>query len=65
MTIFNLRRSPIDRRSSDDERKALDLDYFDNDGTERRAHAERRTQGERRLDWFRVSKWSSVHVDKR
>ena len=53
-------RSPIDRRSGADRRKAHFLDYFLKGGTERRSGKERRSQLERRADWVKVGKWYSV-----
>ena len=50
----------IDRRSGEDRRDAYDLDYFPDGGIERRSGKERRQQNERRDDWARISKWSSV-----
>ncbi|MDY6790398.1 MAG: hypothetical protein SWH54_03920 [Thermodesulfobacteriota bacterium] len=44
------KRSIIDRRSGDDRRKSYSLDYFENEGKERRVNEERRKQGERRSD---------------
>lgn len=44
------KRSLIDRRSGDDRRKTYSLDYFENEGKERRVNEERRKQGERRSD---------------
>ena len=44
------KRSLIDRRSGDDRRKTYSLDYFENEGKERRVSEERRKQGERRSD---------------
>ena len=64
MTLFYVRRSPIDRRESDDVREAFDLDYFTEGGTERRDFVERRSLAERRSDWVRVSTWSSVYIGK-
>ncbi|MHA2172861.1 MAG: hypothetical protein ACXAB7_23605 [Candidatus Kariarchaeaceae archaeon] len=37
-------------------------DAIGNDGLERRKGKYRRTQGERRFGWVRVSKWSSVNI---
>ena len=65
MTIFLLKRSPIDRRNSKDTREVHSLDYFQDGGRERRDFAERRRSEERRSDWVRVSKWCSVYVGKR
>ena len=42
------KRSLVDRRSGDDRRKTYSLDYFENDGKERRLKEEQRQQGERR-----------------
>jgi len=53
-------RSDMDRRSGQDRRRAYDLDYFSNGGVERRNWKEQRSNVERRVDWTRVSKWSSV-----
>jgi len=64
MTIFFLKRSLIDRREGEDMREAHSLDYFNEGGRERRENAERRRLNERRSEWVRVSKWSSVYVDK-
>ncbi len=57
-----VKRSLIDRRSGEDKRKAYNLDYFFMGGEERRRRGERRTMGERRRDWVRVSRWCSVYV---
>ena len=65
MTIFYIKRSLIDRRSGEDKREVHDLDYFENYGAENRKYSERRTPGERRSDWVRVNKWSSVYVGKK
>ncbi len=53
----------LDRRSGEDRREAYDLDYFQNDGVERRNKTERRRPDERRENCFRVSQWSSVCPD--
>ena len=55
------RRSGFDRRTGEERRRVLSLDYFVN-GKERRIGAERRRRGEMRKGWFRVNKWSSVLV---
>jgi hypothetical protein len=57
-----IKRASIDRRSGEDRRIVYDLDYFRNGGLERRKGKDRRTQGERRFGWVRVSKWSSVNI---
>jgi hypothetical protein len=64
MTIFFLKRSPMDRREREDMRESYSLDYFEGGGRERREYLERRKSGERRADWVRVSKWRSVCVGK-
>ncbi|MFC1882184.1 hypothetical protein ACFL2S_11890 [Thermodesulfobacteriota bacterium] len=43
-----MKRSQLDRRSGEDERKSYNLDYFTNGGQERRHQIERRKTGERR-----------------
>ena len=45
-----IKRSLIDRRSDEDRRETYSLDYFKNDGNERRVKEERRQQGERRVN---------------
>jgi hypothetical protein len=54
----------IDRRSGEDRRGAYDLDYFEQEGLERRKKGERRTKNERRDQCTKVSDWSSVCPDK-
>lgn len=44
------KRSFVDRRSGEDRRKTYSLDYFENDGKEKRVKEDRRKQGERRSD---------------
>lgn len=60
-----MRRSPIDRRSGEDERKLYSLDYFTGGGQERRRGKERRQCDERRSTWMRVYKWCSVFLGKK
>ena len=55
-----LKRSPIDRRSGDDRRKAYDMNYFLSGGVERRNWKEERSRDERRRDCVRVSDFVSV-----
>ena len=43
-----IKRSLVDRRSDGDRRETYSLDYFKNDGKERRVKEERRKRGERR-----------------
>ena len=57
-----MKRSQLDRRSGEDERKLYSLDYFTNGGQERRRHSERRKLDERRNTWIRVNKWCSVRL---
>lgn len=64
MTIYYLKRSPVDRREIEDMREAYSLDYFIDGGVERRKYTERRESAERRMDWMRVTKWCSVFVGK-
>ena len=52
----------IDRRSGDDRRMVYDADYFQFGGIERRSRKKRRQQGERRVNYIRVSKWSSIRI---
>ena len=54
------RRRWVDRRSGDDRRVIYSLNYFAKGGVERRIGDERRQQGERRADCFRVTRWSSI-----
>ncbi len=55
-------RAFTDRRSGVDRRKAHNLDYFLNGGTERRSWKERRSKAERRKEWVRVGEWVSALV---
>jgi len=57
-----VKRSPIDRRSGDDNRISYNLDYFFSGGEERRRRLERRRLDERRRNWVRVKRWCSVFV---
>ena len=54
------RDSVVDRRSLKGRRRAYDLEYSLNGGTERRIGEERRTEVERREGWIRMSDWYSV-----
>jgi hypothetical protein len=54
------RDSLIDRRSSEDRRRAYNPDYFLNGGVERRQWTERRSHVERRVGWIRLSNWYSI-----
>ena len=56
-------RVGIDRRSGFDRRIAYDLEYFQCEGIERRSNSEKREFNERRIDWVRISPWSTIkHV---
>lgn len=58
------RRDPfMDRRSGEDRRKVHSLEYFQAENPDRRKRSERRSQGERRADCVRITKWSSVCPD--
>ena len=58
------RRLEIDRRSGFDRREVHDLEYFERGGVERRAMHEKRQMNERRVDWLRISPWSSARNDR-
>ena len=58
--MFETKRHFFDRRSVKDRRRKIKLAYFSYKGPERRNLKERRLQAERRQDWVRVSRWSSV-----
>ncbi len=58
--MYTTERNISDRRSVKDRRRKIKLAYFSYKGPERRNIKERRLQAERRDDWVRVSKWSSV-----
>ena len=60
-----VKRSPVDRRSGEDERNRYSLDYFTEGGDERRKGKERRQSGERRSGWTRVYKWCSVFLGRK
>ena len=60
--MMNKRNSDFDRRSAVDRRLLYDLDYFSLGGLERRMLNERRSDVERRSEWLRISKYSSVHM---
>ena len=56
-------RAYVDRRSGDDRRQRYSLDYFSKGGVERRlSRRDRRSGGERRKGWLRVTSWSSVQT---
>jgi hypothetical protein len=52
-----------ERRTGKDRRRFFSLDRFLYRGPEKRkASKDRRSQGERRRDWIRTGKWSSVNM---
>lgn len=57
-----VKRSPIDHRSGDDNRRSYNLDYFFKGGEERRRLLERHILGERRRSWVQVNRWGSVYL---
>ncbi len=63
--LFSGRRnSSVDRRRLENQRKTYSMDYFSNDGIERREMQDRRKQQlDRRKSWVKVSQWNSVYVD--
>lgn len=58
------RRSALDRRTGDDRRQVYDMDHFQTLGIERRLNVEGRRNllEEKRKDWVRATRWSSVYV---
>ena len=59
------KRSFFDRRSGQDRRKAYNIDYFLEGGVERRNSPtgdRRNGDNDRREDWIKISRWSSLHV---
>ena len=57
-----LKRVLSDRRSGKNRRRNISLHRFLYKGAERRTMPNRRTQEERRVDWVRIDKWSSVYL---
>jgi hypothetical protein len=53
-------RSSIDRRSGKDRRSSISLARWTYQGPERRVLIKRRSAEERRSDWVRINKWSSI-----
>ena len=53
-------RSSIDRRSGKDRRNKVSLARLTYKGPERRNLIRRRSATERRSDWVKISKWSSI-----
>jgi len=58
------KRSSIDRRSGDDRRQVYNMDCFQAVGVERRLNVDGRRKDleEKRINWVRVTRWSSVYV---
>jgi len=54
------RRSGLDRRTGEDRRQVISLDYFSDNPVERRKAKDRRVKGEMRDGWVRANTWSSV-----
>ena len=55
------RNSDFDRRAGIDRRLHYDLDYFNSGGFERRMN-ERRSDVERRSEWIKISRYSSIFL---
>ena len=53
-------RSSIERRSGKDRRNTFSLARLTYKGPERRNLIKRRSTEERRSDWVRINKWSSI-----
>jgi hypothetical protein len=53
-------RSSIDRRSGKDRRNKVTLARLTYQGPEKRNLIKRRSAEERRSDWVRINKWSSI-----
>ena len=60
--LNKLKREFSDRRSGKNRRRNISLYRFLYKGAERRTMQNRRTQEERRVDWVRIDKWSSVYL---
>lgn len=58
------RRSGIDRRSGMDRRQIQNLNRAINDESQRRNYMERRKSDELRIDWARISAWSSMYIGR-
>jgi hypothetical protein len=57
-----IKRSGVERRSGEDQRRKASRLYFLRGGKERRRAAERRQTAERRDGWLQVGKWCSVCI---
>jgi len=60
--MYALKRNSSDSRSGKDRRRSVSLNHFFYKGPERRVMQDRRSQEERRTDWVRIDKWSSVYL---
>ncbi len=61
--MYALKRNSFDSRSGKDRRRIVSLQKILYKGLERRmAIKDRRAQEERRNDWVRINRWSSVHL---
>jgi len=60
--MADAKRYGIDRRIESDQRQVYNLDYFIDNGTERRSGGNRRMPIERRVGWVKASDWSSVYL---
>lgn len=58
------RRSMQDRRSGKERRRLLNIKKYFFSLQERRTSTERRNDAERRTGWIRLTKWSSVYLQK-
>ncbi len=58
-------RSPLDRRSGSDRRKAYHLGYFMNGGVERRSGKERRSGTDRRKTGAMSGDWASEQSESK
>ena len=59
---YAIKRAANDRRSIEDRRKVYNIDYFENNGIERRHHIKDRrkiVEQKKRLD--RINKWYTVY----
>ena len=56
----DFKRAGFDRRRDEDRRKSYSLDFFSETDSDLRKGAERRKRTEKRVDWTRVTEWSSV-----
>lgn len=55
-----VKRSGFDRRVGEERRTTLDLDYLEEEQTDRRSKKKRRIRAEARKGWVRISSWTSV-----